>query len=221
MDISTNTTTAINLARRAVGAEWSWRRILRLRTMIRLVRIMTRLAGRLIVLLARITNTILARLIILPLADVIIIPLLRIIEVPLLCIAMMLLCIAIMILRITIILLLITRILAGLTIIPLVRAVFALARLARVLLATSPVPKLLGIRPGSQECRISRSSSCGGCLLQLLLVGALVVSGLQLANSTVRRPGFRRSPETYAVVYFFCVGCPGIWLAQLWWSCLV
>ncbi|KAF6808432.1 hypothetical protein CSOJ01_07571 [Colletotrichum sojae] len=205
MDISTNTTTTITLARHAVGADWSWQRILRFRTILRFVRITIRLAARILLHLARL----------IPLPNLHIISALA--EPLLLILQIALVWVAIQLLRIVVILLLLVRILVGLTIGPVV----GLARSAWAQLAASPVPKLLGIKHEGVECSISRSSSCGGCLLQILFAGALVVFGLRLANSVVRKPGFRRSPETYAVVYLLGEGFPAILLAQVWWSCLV
>lgn len=91
--------------------------------------------------------------------------------------------------------------------------------LLRWILATSHIPELLWIKPNNKDC-ISRSS-CGICLVELLLIGILFIFGLRFAISTTRLPSFQRTPEAYAFIYSIGIGCPGLWLAILWWSCLV
>lgn len=91
--------------------------------------------------------------------------------------------------------------------------------LLRWIVATSHIPELLWIKLNNKDC-ISRSSY-GICLVELLLLGILLIFGLRFAISTTRLPTFQRTPEAYAFIYFIGIGCPGLWLAMLWWSCLV
>lgn len=89
----------------------------------------------------------------------------------------------------------------------------------RWIVATSHIPELIGIKPNNQDC-MSRFS-CGICLVELLSMGILLIFGLRFAISTTRLPTFPQTPEAYAFFYLVGVGCPGLWLAILWWSCVV
>ncbi|KAK2052858.1 hypothetical protein LY76DRAFT_669571 [Colletotrichum caudatum] len=78
--------------------------------------------------------------------------------------------------------------------------------LLRWVLATSRIPKLLGIEPDNQDC--TSSGVCSICLAQLVWFGIMAIFGLRFAISATRLPNFQRTPKGYAFVYFIGVGCP-------------
>lgn len=104
------------------------------------------------------------------------------------------------------------------TIIPLARALSALLQWLFLLLATSRVPELLGIKPKDREC--TAPGACVVCLFGFLLLGFIFVDGVHTFVSNLwRLPPSLRGPKAYAASFMLSVFNPALLLAMLWWAC--